>query len=51
MNLDRIELYQLLVDGYEDKWFICWPDLTKFSGPYKTASAAKAELTKIKKLI
>lgn len=41
--------YHLLVDGSEDKWYIVWSDLSHYAGPYKTAGAAKGELTKLKR--
>ena len=39
----------LHVDGHGERWYICWPDGDKYAGPYKTAAAAKGQLTRMKK--
>lgn len=48
MNYDFIN--HLYVDGHKDRWYIIlgeWDN--KYAGPYKTAAAAKGQLTLIKK--
>lgn len=35
----------LHVDGEGNRWWLRWPDGTAYGGPFKTAAAAKRELT------
>lgn len=41
--------HYLMIDQYDSGWYLCWPDCSKFSGPYKRAQDAKGELTKLLK--